>query len=98
MKILVGSLEERILRLLLAKYSLSLAKLQKKLKVRPETLTKTLHLLEKNGFIVFDNPPEGTLVRIIRKDFEFFGRQPTQKKAFKHSRRKEKEEFPYGYV
>jgi len=83
-----GTVEERIVRLLLARYPISTIEIAKILKIPEPTVKKTIHAFAARGIVTLDVLPDTEYVRLSRMDFRFVGSKATQKKALKHSRTK----------
>ena len=87
-EVLEGSLESRVIHLLLEMYPVTAADLGRELKVRPTLLDRTLRALALRGVVEFEPLPDRTYVRLLRFDFEFVGRKESQRKRVKHTGRR----------
>lgn len=90
-KLKSGSLEERVLKLLSKKYPITEAQLQRELGINPKILDRTLKALQLRGIIMLDILPDKTFIRLVKGGFEFLGRKPTQRKAFRYKKEKKEE-------
>jgi len=80
-QIVRGSLEARILELLLSWYPMTEAELSDELGVRPAALHRALLGLQARGLLALE-PLEGcTFVRLLRTDLQFLGRQTRRARA-----------------
>lgn len=78
-----GTLEERVIRVLLEAYPVTLKDLKWELKVSKERMDRVLKKLISWGAIELEELPDVTYVRLLRQDFSFVGLKPSQKKRFK---------------
>jgi predicted ArsR family transcriptional regulator len=85
-----GSLEARILKILLKTYPVTTAELLDKTGISEKALMRVLKGFASRGFVSFDELPDKTYVRLNRQDFHFIGRKATQKKALKHEKEKKR--------
>ena len=85
-----GSLEARVLRILLKVYPITTEELQAKVGISEQALMRILKGFASRGFISFDELPDKTYIRMNRFDFKFIGRKATQKKALKHVKEKKR--------
>ena len=83
-----GSMEERIVRILLKKYPITISELQKRLKVKKEIIERIIKAFESRGIVALDLLPDTVYIRLLRWDFNFIGRRETQRKPLKHSKGK----------
>jgi len=83
-----GSMEERILRILLKKYPITISDLQKRLKVKREIIERVIKGFESRNFVTLDVLPDKVYIRLQRWDFSFVGRRESQKKKLKHPKNK----------
>jgi hypothetical protein len=79
-----GTLEERVLRVLLEAYPVTLKDLKWELKISEVKLDLVLKKFVMRGIIELEELPDTTFVRLLRSDFVFVGRKASQKKRFKH--------------
>jgi len=92
MQIKTGSLEERILRILLKKYPVTVNEIQEEIGINEDTLERILKALQTKGAIMLDVLPDETFVRLINPNLHFIGRSQVQKKALKRKTGKKKNE------
>ena len=78
-----GSLEERVLRILLEAYPVTLKDLKWELKISEVKLDLVLKKFVMRGIIELEELPDTTFIRLLRSDFVFVGRKASQKKRFK---------------
>ncbi|UCH88030.1 MAG: transcriptional regulator [Thermoplasmata archaeon] len=85
-----GSLEARVIKVLLKTYPITTDELRDKLGISEKKLVRVLKGLASRGFISFDELPDKTYIRLNRLDFQFIGHKETQKKALKHVKEKKR--------
>ncbi|MEE9488917.1 MAG: transcriptional regulator [Thermoplasmata archaeon] len=78
-----GTLEERVLRILLEAYPVTLKDLKWELKISEVKLDLVLKKFVMRGIIELEELPDTTFIRLLRSDFVFVGRKASQKKRFK---------------
>ena len=83
-----GTIESRILHLLMEMYPATVRDVERELKVRPDRLDRALKGLALRGIVELDPLPGRTYVRLLRSDFSFVGRKESQRKRVKHHGRK----------
>jgi len=83
-----GTLESRIVHLLLEMYPVTAADIERELKARPGLLDRTLKALALRGVVELERLPDRTYVRLLRFDFAFVGRKESQRRRVKHRGRK----------
>ena len=88
--ILEGSMEARVLHILLEAYPVTLEDLLWELGISPAILNRTLKKLESQGIVQLEPLPPKTFVRLLRTDFQFSGNNPTQSRRFKQKRGRSK--------
>lgn len=89
-----NTLEERILRVLLSKYPITVSELQRELNVSMKIVERALQKLRMRGIIALEPLPDKTYIRLLRTDFNFIGRKATQHRPWKRKRKKhEPEEY-----
>lgn len=86
-----GSLEERILKILMVKYPITVTDLQEELDVHPDVLERTLKALQTRGVIMLDILPDATFIRLMNTGIDFIGRKPTQRKSLRSKKGEKKE-------
>jgi len=79
-----GTLEARIVHLLLEMYPVTAADLKRELRARPALLDRTLKGLALRGVVELESLPDRTYVRLLRFDFAFVGRKESQRRRVKH--------------
>ncbi len=92
MQIKTGSLEERILKILLKKYPVTVNEIREEVGVNEEKLKRVLKALQTRGVIMLDALPDETFVRLINPNLHFIGRSSVQKKSLKRKAGKKKTE------
>lgn len=73
-QIVRGTLEARILELLVSWYPMTEAELSDELGVRERTMHRTLLGLQARGLVLLEPLPDKVFVRLLRTDLEFLGR------------------------
>jgi len=89
MQIKTGSLEERILRILLKKYPVTVDEIQDEVGVNEDTVEMVLKALQTRGIVMLDILPDETFVRLINPNLHF---SQVQKKSLKRKTGKRKTE------
>ncbi|MDI6708370.1 MAG: transcriptional regulator [Candidatus Thermoplasmatota archaeon] len=89
-KLKAGTLEERILKVLLSKYPITAEELQAQLAVREDTLERALSALQIKGIILLEPLQDKTFIRVTQTGIEFIGKSPSQRKALKRKKGKKK--------
>ncbi len=87
-EILEGTLESRVLHLLLEMYPATKRDLERELKVKPAILDRTLKAMVSRGLIEVEPLPDRTYVRLLRYDFQFSGVKVSQRKRVRHHGKK----------
>jgi hypothetical protein len=94
-EITTGTLEERIIRLLLKTYPITVEDIKVKLNISVDRVIRTLKKFQMKGIVRLEPLPNKTYVRLLRHDFSFI-RKKRQRKFIKHHTGKkiqEKEEY-----
>ncbi|MEM1514136.1 MAG: Lrp/AsnC family transcriptional regulator [Candidatus Thermoplasmatota archaeon] len=91
MDIEIGSIEERIIRILQENYPITVAELSKKMNISEEKLIFELNKLQNRGIVILEPLPDKIFIRLIRFDIRFIGRRK-QYKFIKKKKIKFKEE------
>lgn len=95
-----GSLEARIIEVLLEVYPITVQELREELSLSEKMLERGLKRLQTRGIIGLEPLPDKVYVRLIRRDFHFIGRKVTQRKPLKRKggkkKGKEYDGFAYG--
>ena len=94
-EVLEGSLESRIIHVLLEMYPVTVVDLRRELKVHPSVLERHLKGLAVRRIVELEPLPDRTFVRLLRYDFSFVGRKESQRKRVKT--RGKKPEKPKDY-
>lgn len=90
-EITIGSLEEKIIRLLQKKYPLTTFELASRLRVSQNKIEWVLQKFQIKGIAKLEPLPDKTYVRLLRNDFQFIGPRQ-QRKIMKHDTRKKEED------
>lgn len=88
-----GSTEEKILRLLLKKYPVTSEEIVKALHIRETVIMESLRSMELSGILALDVLPGKCYIRLQRRDFEFSGFKPDQKRTIVRKKEKRKKGF-----
>lgn len=86
MQIKTNTIEERVIRILMEKYPITVEELQHALKISMNIIKRVLKKFQVHGIIVLEQLPDKTYIRLLRNNFEFIGRKLTQKKPLKKSK------------
>ena len=81
-----GSLEAKILRVLLEKYPVDVETISSEIGYTKRETNRALKGMEDRGWLNLERLPDRTFVRLRRFDFRFVGRDDTQRKAIKHKK------------
>lgn len=79
-----GTIEARIVRLLLEMYPATLEDVRRELKARADLVDRTVKGLVRRGLVELEVLPDRTYVRLLRTDFAFLGRKESQRKRVRH--------------
>jgi len=85
-----GSLEARIIEVLLEVYPITVAELRKELSLSDKTIEMGLKRLLTKGIIALEPLPDKVYIRLLRRDFHFIGKKASQRKPIKRSGGKKK--------
>lgn len=85
-----GSIEARIIEILLEVYPISQEDLQKELSISENMLKRGIKRLQVRGIIALEPLSDKTYIRLLRMDFHFVGRKATQRKPIKKKGGKKK--------
>ena len=88
----VGTIEERIIKMLQKEYPITVKELSRKLGISMEKLKTELLKLQSKNVIVLEPLPDKTFIRLIRFDIRFIGRRRQYKFIKKKKMRIEEEE------
>jgi len=91
----IGTMEERIIKLLQKEYPITIREMAKKIGVSVEKLKMEIIKLQKKGVVDIDILPDKTFVRLVRFDIRFFGER-NQYKFIKKKKSKIKKEEKEG--
>jgi predicted ArsR family transcriptional regulator len=95
-----GTLEAKIIEVLLEVYPISVSDLKDELNISEQSLKRGIKKLQVRGIIQLEPLPDKVFIRLIRRDFHFIGRKVTQRKPLKKKGRKSKgkdyDGFAYG--
>ena len=95
-----GSLEARIIEVLLEVYPITVQELREELSLSEKMLERGLKRLQTRGIIALEPLPDRVYIRLLRRDFHFIGRKVTQRRPLKRSggkkKGKEYDGFAYG--
>jgi DNA-binding transcriptional regulator GbsR (MarR family) len=88
-----GTLDARILKILLESYPITVEEVRKELGVSKRTMERAIKHLAIQGFIELEILPDKTFIRLL-KQVNFIGKDVAQRKAFKKKGpKKEKKEY-----
>jgi len=90
-EIITGTLEERIIKLLLKTYPITVSDIGKKLHLSKSTVMRALKKFQIKGVVRLEPLPDKIYVRLLRRDFSFIGKKQ-QQKFIKHHSKLEKQE------
>jgi DNA-binding transcriptional ArsR family regulator len=90
--ITIGSLEERIIKLLKKTYPITIFEIAQKLRTSQREIEWVLKKFQIKGIVKLDQLPDKTYVRLLRNDFQFVGAKQ-QRKTVKHSTEHKKEDI-----
>jgi len=90
-EIIIGSIEEQIIKLLQKKYPITTFELASKLRVSRKEIEWVLQKLQVKGIAKLEPLPDKTYVRLLRNDFQFVGSKQ-QRKLMKRSTKNKKED------
>jgi hypothetical protein len=93
-----GTLEARIIEVLLEVYPITKEELKKELSLSDAMLKRGLKSLLSRGFISLDVLPDKTYIRLLRMDFRFIGRKASQRRPIKRSGGKRQKKDYNGYA
>ncbi len=80
-----GSVEARIIEVLLEVYPITTAQLKKEFSISERSLDRGLKRLQTRGIIALEPLPDKVYIRLLRRDFHFIGRKVTQRRPIKRS-------------
>lgn len=85
-----GSLQERVLKILLDKYPITVAELREQLGISKGSLERVIKGFVSRGIITLDVLPDSTYIRLQRRDLMFIGRHESQRRPLKHIKQKDR--------
>ncbi len=85
-----GSLEERVLNILLKKYPITIEELRSELGISKSSMERVIKAFVTRGIITVDVLPDKRFIRLQRRDFRFIGRHESQRKPLKHIKRRDR--------
>jgi transcriptional antiterminator len=85
-----GSLEERVLNILLKKYPITVEDLRSELGVSKRSIERVVKAFITRGIITIDVLPDKEYIRVQRRDFRFIGRHESQRRPLKHIKRRDR--------
>ena len=94
-EITIGTLEERIIKILQKTYPITLKEIKNELNISKDITFRSLKKLQIKGIVALEPLPDKTYVRLLRHDFRFIGKKH-QRKFIKHSsgnKKKDVEEY-----
>jgi DNA-binding transcriptional ArsR family regulator len=95
-----GSLEARIIEVLLEVYPITVEELREEISLSEKMLERGLKRLQTRGIIALEPLSDKVYIRLLRRDFHFIGRKVTQRRPLKRSggkkKGKEYDGFAYG--
>lgn len=95
-----GTLEAKIIEVLLEVYPVTIHDLKDELKLPKKSLEIGIKRLQVRGIIELEPLSDKVYIRLLRRDFHFIGRKVTQRKSLKHtggkSKGKDYNGFSYG--
>jgi len=87
-EVLEGTLEARIIHLLLEMYPATTKDLERELKVKGTLLDRALKGMVSRGLVELEPLPDLTYVSLVRYDFQFMGMKVSQRKRVRHHGKK----------
>ncbi|MFW6196173.1 MAG: HTH domain-containing protein [Thermoplasmatota archaeon] len=86
------SLEAKIIKILMEGRPITIKELAKELNVSDRKLKRAVKGLASKNIIQIEELPDKKYLRLIRGDIQFQGTNPSQEKAVKHKKEKEKDD------
>lgn len=84
-------LQEKIIKILLENYPVTLSEIFEKINVRKDVIEKEIKKMEKQGIIELEILPDKTYIRLLTKNFMFIHKKYMQKKEVEIKEEKKKE-------
>lgn len=78
-----GSLEGRIIGVLMEVYPITVEELRKELGISEKAVTRGIKALQSRGILELELLPDKAYIRLLRRDFKFIGRKASQRTAIK---------------
>lgn len=97
-EITIGSLEEKIIKLLQRKYPITTREISQKLHVSQREIEWILQKFQIKGIAKLEPLPDKTYVRLLRNDFQFLGPRQQRKIIKQSTQTKKKEETDYNGI
>jgi DNA-binding transcriptional regulator GbsR (MarR family) len=94
-EITIGSLEEKIIKLLQRKYPITIVEIAQKLRMSRREVEWVLQKFQIKGIAKLEPLPDKTYVRLLRNDFQFIGPKQQRKIIKQNTQTKKKEETDY---
>ncbi len=95
-----GTIEAKILEVLLEVYPITVSDLQKELSISEKILQRGIKKLQVRGIIELEPLSDKEYIRLKRRDFHFIGRKVTQRKTLKRkggrTKGRDYDGFAYG--
>jgi len=85
-----GSLEERVIRILLKKYPITIKDLRKELGVSLVAVERVVKGFVSRGIVTLDVLPDKSFILLQRRDFQFIGRHESQRRPLKHIKQRDR--------
>jgi DNA-binding MarR family transcriptional regulator len=82
-EITIGTLEERIIKLIQKTYPITVKEIKDELHISEDIAFRALKKLQIKGIVSLEPLPDKTYVRLLRHDFSFIGKK-RQRKFIKH--------------
>ena len=93
-EIVNGTLEERIIKILLKTYPITVKDIKEELNVSRAIVLRVLQKFQIKGIVRLEILPDKTFVRLLRNDFSFIGKK-RQRKFIKHQSGKKQKSDEY---
>jgi predicted transcriptional regulator len=97
-EITIGSLEEKIIKLLQKKYPITTSELASRLRVSQKEIEWVLQKLKIKGVAKLEPLPDKTYVRLLRNDFQYIGPRQQRKIMKQNTGKKEEDDADYDGI
>jgi DNA-binding Lrp family transcriptional regulator len=97
-EITIGTLEERIIKLLQKTYPITVKEIKNELNISENITFRSLKKLQVKGIVAFEPLPDKTYVRLLRHDFSFIGKKHQRKFIKHHSVNKKQDAEEYDGI